>query len=91
MPESKIYMASATHNVAVNQYQVGLFIPIKRLIQVPTAEGKVNYETHLSLFGSPKTVVMEFKTNDQFDVLIGMDMLAGCTFFVAHGEFYLSY
>lgn len=78
VPVSKIEVLSAAGHVSVNQYLVGLVIPIERLNQ-------------LSVLGSPATLVTEFQANTHFDVLIGMDMLAECTLFVARGEFFLSY
>lgn len=84
-------MQSATETIAVNQYQLGLFIPIETLIHVGTVGGEIQYQTQLTLFGSPNTLAMEFKADDRFDVLIGMDMLAACNLFIAHGEFFLSY
>ena len=90
-PESKIMMQGATTTAPANRYVVGLFIPIEKATPVSVKEGKVNYQTQLSLFGSSKTLVTEFNAPDNFDVIIGMDMLSECILFVGHSEFSLSF
>ncbi|MGI9257048.1 MAG: retroviral-like aspartic protease family protein [Salinispira sp.] len=82
IPDAKTQMKSATAVVEVNQYQVGIFIPITKQTLVGLEQFK---------FGSPNTIVMEFQSSDKFDVIIGMDMLAECNLFLAHGEFVLSF
>ena len=81
-PESKVHMKSATESVEVNEYVLGLHIPIERM----TPAGP-----ELALFGSPHSLVIEFNASDTFDVIIGMDMLIHCNIFIGHGEFSLSF
>ncbi len=91
LSESKVKMKSTTGTSAVNQYQLGIFIPIEKQTPVGIIDGKINIQREIALLGSSSTVVMEFKAPDNFDVIIGMDMLSDCNLFVAHGEFFLSF
>ena len=88
---SKAQMISASGTHEANLYRAGILIPIDDHIPVTEQSGESKYQINLSLFGKHNMLVSEFSAPENFDVLLGMDILARCILLVAHDEFILSY
>ena len=82
VPEGKKPVHSATHKTSANLYHVSFFIPITK----QTAQ-EFQVDTH-AIFDLE---VMEIIQPANYDVLLGMDVLAGCSLFIAQNSFTLGY
>jgi len=80
---------TASHkSVQVKLFQIDLTIPI--LSDLMAADNRLKQE--LALFTAKKLNVTELQHHDKdYHILLGMDVLAKCNFFMAHGRLVLSY
>ena len=82
VPEGKKQVHSATHKTSVNLYHVSFFIPIT---QQAGQEIRVDARAIFDL------EVTEIIQPINYDVLLGMDVLADCSLFIAQNNFTLGY
>ena len=83
-------MQSASAIEEVNLYRIDISIPITQRKLVGVKDGKVIYENRITVNQWESKTVMELKSYDRFDVLLGMDILSECNLIIAHGEFVLA-
>ena len=81
-PEGKKQVHSATHKTSANLYHVSFFIPIAK-----QTEQEFRVDTH-AIFDLEVTEIIQ---PANYDVLLGMDVLADCSLFIAHDNFTLGY
>ena len=90
IPTGKAEMQSASHVLGTLTYDIMLFIPITNVSQSIKAGSKISkHKTSLKKYLCQSAI--EMKATDNHEMLLGMDVLQDCSFFLAHGGFYLSY
>ena len=82
IPEGKRPVLTATHETSANLFHVSFYIPIAAQI------GKdLRFDAH----ETSNVEVTEIMQPNNFDVLLGMDILASCSLFIAQNNFTLGY
>ena len=85
VPSGQSEISSASQeSVRVNNYRINLYIPI--------IKKTINNKTNINLFVRNTSVsALPSQHSHKHKILLGMDILAQCNFFMAHGEFIFSY
>ena len=83
MPEGKKQVHTPTEKTSMNVYHVGFHIPI-----VTRQDGQ---SLKTDIHSNPNLEVTELMQPSNYDVLLGMDVLATCSLFIAGDTFTLGY
>ena len=90
--KGKSSMISVSEVTSANTYHIDLYIPISQTQPIIQGERVVGLTQDLNLRKHTKLFVSEIKSHSQdFDVLLGMDVLKQCIFIFSHNEFVLGY
>lgn len=91
-PKGKQAIQSATGDATVNSYRVSIAIQTEKLNFIGLKGGRPNVRKILDTHAWVSQTCPELsRTPENFDVLLGMDILLQCTFFLGHNEFSLTY
>lgn len=89
--ESKVPIVSATEATSLNLYHVDIHIPITKSRGMLRAEGPAKHHTQTNILSGRGLEVTEIAQPKNFDVLLGMDVLAECSLFISAGRFTFCY
>ncbi len=89
--EGKEVIQTAGNPVEVNLYHVNISIPVEIRRPASEKDGQVIFEVdRVERHWFSQTVIEIVNSFQEFDVLLGMDIISQCNLFIGHGEFVLA-